>query len=486
MRCTESTTCTIPIGNAIEGLHFPAKDVYASRRPKQKEIIMSTLPTGVRPNAIALLPLFVFLGLFLGTGIYFHLSGVDMAFYQLAAPVAILPAIVLAVVLSKETLNQRINTFVEGVGHPNIVTMCLIYLLAGAFSTVAAATGGVDAMVALGLSIIPASFILPGIFLIAAVVSTAMGTSMGTLAALGPVALGLSQAAGINPAVMAGVLVSGAMFGDNLSFISDTTIAATKTQGCSMKDKFRTNLRIAVPAAVLSIIAFSFHSSGSAEINAPQATLWLAIPYFAIIVLAVSGLNVFVVLTLGIILAAAFGMVATDYAWVTLSQDIYQGFTSMQEIFLLSLLIGGLSALIRQQGGLAFLSNNVEALAQRLSSRKDRAAALGISGLTAVTNLAVANNTVTILISGEVSKRLADEGNLAPRQSASYLDIFACVVQGVLPYGAQALLLGASFGISPLAVSLNTWYCFILAGVAVASIYIFKPIQKVQTSDATA
>lgn len=431
----------------------------------------------IQSRAQALIPLLVFLALFLGVGVYFQFTGVEMAFYQLPSPVAIMPAIILAVVLSKQTLNKRIQTFVEGVGDSNIITMCMIYLLAGAFSTVAAATGGVDAMVALGLHIIPASFILPGIFLIAGVVSTAMGTSMGTLAALAPVALGLSQAAGISPALMAGVLVSGAMFGDNLSFISDTTIAATRTQGCSMKDKFRTNFRIAVPAALLTIIWLSFYNTGATTIAIPEANLWLALPYFAIIVLAVTGLNVFVVLTLGIILAALFGMVAVDYAWVTFSQDIYIGFTSMQEIFLLSLLIGGLSALIRQQGGLAFLANQVERITRRLSRRKERAAAIGIAGLTTVTNLAVANNTVTILISGEVSKRLAAEGGVAPRQSASYLDIFACVVQGVLPYGAQALMIGASFGISPLAVSVNTFYCFVLGAVAVVSMFLLGPIK---------
>lgn len=228
---------------------------------------------------------------------------------------------------------------------------------------------------------------------------------------------------------------------------------------------------------MLTVIALAFIDVGSAPIAVPEANYWLALPYFFIIALAVSGLNVFVVLTLGIILAAVFGFVAVDYAVVAFSQDIYEGFTSMQEIFLLSLLIGGLSALIRQQGGLAFLSNTVERVAAKLSKRKERSAAFGISGLTALTNLAVANNTVTILLSGEVSKRLAKEGGVAPKQSASYLDIFACVVQGVLPYGAQALLMGASFGISPLAVSVNTFYCFILAVVAVASIFVLGPIR---------
>lgn len=434
--------------------------------------------SSVKPNALALLPLGLFLALFLGTGIYLNYQGVEMAFYQLAAPVAILPAIILAVILSKESLNERINTFIAGVGHNNIITMCLIYLLAGAFSTVAAATGGVDAVVALGLNVIPPALILPGMFLIAAVVSTAMGTSMGTLAALSPVALGLSQAAGISPALMAGVLVSGAMFGDNLSFISDTTIAATRTQGCAMKDKFKANLRLAVPAALLTIAWLATIDVGSAPIEVPDANLWLALPYFAIIGLAVAGLNVFIVLTLGIIMAAAFGMVAVDYQVASLTQDIYLGFESMQEIFLLSLFIGGLSALIRQQGGLAFLSQNVVRLTSRLSKQPQRSSSFGIAGMTALTNLAVANNTVTILLAGEVSKKLAEEGQLAPKQSASFLDIFACVVQGVLPYGAQALLLGATFGISPLAVSIHNGYCFILGAVAIGYILFFRPIMR--------
>lgn len=431
-----------------------------------------------RASAKALLPLGLFLTLFLGTGIYFQLSGVDYAFYQLASPVAILPAIILGVLLSKEAFEERINTFVAGVGERNIVTMCLIYLLAGAFSTVAAATGGVDAMVALGLQVIPASFLLPGLFIIAAVVATAMGTSMGTLAALAPVALGLAQAANIDLALMAGVLVSGAMFGDNLSIISDTTIAATRTQGCEMRDKFKANLKIALPAAVLTILWLSTYDTGSVPPEAPDANYWLSLPYFLIIALAVMGLNVFAVLTIGIILAGAFGMVAVGYEWVAFSKDIYEGFTSMQEIFLLSLLIGGLSALIRQQGGLAFLAGTVAKVTSALFKHKQQRAAFGIAGMTGLTNFAVANNTVTILLSGEVSKKLAEDGDLAPRQSASLLDIFACVVQGALPYGAQALLMGASFGLSPLQVSLHTGYCFILAGVAIAMIVWRKPLES--------
>ncbi len=428
-------------------------------------------------SAKALLPLALFLVLFLGTGLYFQNEGVEYAFYQLPSPVAILPAIVLGILLSKQAFEERINTFVAGVGDNNIITMCVIYLLAGAFSTVAEATGGVDAMVVLGLSIIPAAFLLPGLFIIAGVISTAMGTSMGTLAALAPVVLGIGEATDISLPLLAGVLVSGAMFGDNLSIISDTTIAATRTQGCTMRDKFRANLKIAIPAAIITILWLVTYDTSEAPLKIPDANLWLSLPYFAIIVLAVMGLNVFAVLGLGIVLAAAFGMFTVDYEWVAFSQDIYKGFESMQEIFLLSLLIGGLSALIRQQGGLAFLAQFVEAAANKVSKHKQRASAIGIAGLTALTNLCVANNTVSILLAGEVSKRLAKIGNLAPRQSASLLDIFACVVQGALPYGAQALLMGASFKISPLSVSIHTGYSFILAAVAIAIIIWRRPLE---------
>lgn len=300
---------------------------------------------------------------------------------------------------------------------------------------------------------------------------------MGTLAALAPVVLGIGEATDISLPLLAGVLVSGAMFGDNLSIISDTTIAATRTQGCTMRDKFRANLKIAIPAAIVTILWLVTYDTSEAPLKIPDANLWLSLPYFAIIVLAVMGLNVFAVLGLGIVLAAAFGMFTVDYQWVAFSQDIYKGFESMQEIFLLSLLIGGLSALIRQQGGLAFLAQFVEAAANKVSKHKQRASAIGIAGLTALTNLCVANNTVSILLAGEVSKRLAKIGNLAPRQSASLLDIFACVVQGALPYGAQALLMGASFKISPLSVSIHTGYCFILATVAIAIIIWRRPLE---------
>ena len=309
----------------------------------------------------ALLPLLVFLAIYIGAGVYHTLIGTEFAFYQLPAPVAILPAIVLSLLLAKESLNSAIGRFINGAGHPDIIAMCLIYLLAGAFSTVAKATGGVDAAVGLGLSVLPSWALLPGLFLISAVISTAMGTSMGTIAALSPVALGIAQATGISLPLMAGVVLSGAMFGDNMSIISDTTIAATRSQGCAMRDKLKENFRIALPAACATLLLFFFLTRAT-DVPAVAPFSWvLALPYLVILALALSGLNVFVVLTVGIVCAGLMGFVATDtYNISGFARDIYQGFSAMQEIFLLSMLIGGLSELMKRQGGLAFLAHHIQ------------------------------------------------------------------------------------------------------------------------------
>ncbi|WP_372871181.1 Na+/H+ antiporter NhaC family protein [Shewanella sp.] len=420
---------------------------------------------------VALLPLFVFLALFIGAGVYFTQQGVDFAFYQLPSVVAILPAIVLALLLSKQKLNQAIDTFIGGIGHSNIIAMCLIYLLAGAFASVAKATGGVDATVALGLSLIPSDLLLPGFFVIAAFIATAMGTSMGTIAAVAPIALGVAEQADIGLPLMAGAIISGALFGDNLSIISDTTIAATRTQGCDMKDKFRENLIFAIPASLITLVAFTLAGEGEANVAPQSVELIKVLPYLCILFLAVAGLNVFVVLTLGIVLAGGVGLATVDYSLVNFSKDIYAGFTNMQEIFILSMLVGGLAALMQQQGGLAFVNNLIEKLISRFSSAKGeascRAAELGMAGIVSLTNSCVANNTVSIVVSGDIARDLAQKHGVTSKRAASILDIFSCIVQGLIPYGAQALLLGATFAITPLEAVSYAWYCMILALVAV-------------------
>ncbi|HIF9067327.1 TPA: Na+/H+ antiporter NhaC family protein [Photobacterium damselae] len=432
--------------------------------------------TSPAPSLLALLPLGIFLALFIGVGSYLTMQGVDFAFYQLPAPVAALPAVIVAILLSKEKLNKAIEQFIRGVGHGDIIAMCMIYLLAGAFAAVAKATGGVDATVNFGLSMLPAELILPGIFIISAFIATAMGTSMGTIAAVAPVALGIAQAADMDVALTAGVVLSGAMFGDNLSIISDTTIAATRSQGCQMKDKFRENIKIALPAAIVALIVFAA-SSNSSEVPATEAIEWLKVlPYVTILVLAVAGVNVFVVLSLGILLAGGVGLFSEpSYHLGNFAKDIYAGFGNMQEIFLLSMLIGGMGEMMRRQGGLAYLTQLISRIIRVFSKKHSanenlRASEFGIAGLVSLTNCCTANNTVAIIVSGSVARELADENGVTPRRAASLLDIFSCVIQGLLPYGAQALLLGSVFKLSPLEVVAHSYYCIFLAVAAVVAI----------------
>ena len=428
---------------------------------------------------LSLLPLLLFVALFLGTGLYLQSQGVDYAFYQLPGPVAIIPALVLAIWLYKAPLTESIEVLVKGAGNSNIITMCIIYLLAGAFATVAQATGGVDAVVNAGLSIVPAQFLLPGLFVISAIVATAMGTSMGTIGALAPIAVGLSTQAQLEPAIVAGVLLSGAIFGDNLSIISDTTIASTRTQGAEMRDKFRENLKIALPAAVVTLALFAFLAQSQTEVTVKDFSWTGVLPYAAILILAVAGMNVFAVLLLGIVLAALQGTVFADYQLANLGKDIYKGFSSMQEIFLLSMLVGALGEFVKQQGGLQYLSSHVTALALKLKLAGNKAQQLAIAALTFVSNLCIANNTVAIVVAGDVSKEIAQHHQITPKRSASLLDVFACIAQGLVPYGAQALLLGASFGISPWDVVTNSYYCLILAAFATARIL----LEKIDRSD---
>ncbi len=415
----------------------------------------------------SLLPFGVFLGLFLGTGIVLTLQGVEFAFYQLPASIAIIPAILLAIAMGRDTVNEKISQFIQGAGHQNIITMCIIYLLAGAFATVAKATGSVDASVQLGLSIFPDYLLLPGLFLVAAFLATAMGTSMGTIAAIAPIALGFVESSDISASVIAGCIISGAIFGDNLSIISDTTIASTRSQGAHMKDKFRVNFKFAVPAAVICLAIFAFNGVTMDHQASQDLDIIGFLPYIVILALALSGVNVFMVLIIGIILAAAIGMLNNGYQLASWVSDINKGFAGMQDIFILSLFIGGLSELIKRQGGLSALTSSIKRLTRKLSpNNKKRAAGIGIASLAFSCNFFTANNTVSIIVTGETAKDLAQDGELSPAHSASLLDIFACINQGLLPYGAQALLLGATLKISPLEVVANAYYPMILLVVA--------------------
>lgn len=434
----------------------------------------------IKTSPTALLPLILFLALFVGGGLWYQAQGVEMAFYQISAPVAILPAIALAVALAKGSLNERIETFVRGVGDHTIITMVLVYLLAGAFASVAKAVGGVDATVNFGLNVIPPSLVLPGLFVITAFVATAMGTSMGTVAAIVPIAVGITEAADLPLLLTVGTVVGGAMFGDNLSIISDTTIAATRTQEVAMRDKFRMNFRIALPAALVVLVWLYFQGSTAGATTIATSTdyeLVRVLPYVAVLVLAVSGVNVMLVLFTGILMAGAIGLgLQPEYGLTDLSRDIYAGYTGMQEILILSLLIGGLGAMMKAGGSLTWLAGAIEKISRGDStSGRRRAGELGIGAAVAATNICTANNTVAILLTGSLAKDIAGRYGVDPRRSASLLDIFSCAVQGLLPYGAQILLASSLAKVSPLALAGNIHYCWLLGIAGLCSIVFGLP-----------
>ena len=349
--------------------------------------------------------------------------------------------------------------------------MCLIYLLAGAFSALASASGGVDSVVGLGMTFIPARFLTAGIFLIACFLSIATGSSVGTITALGPIAIGLAESAGINLPMMLGALVGGSMFGDNLSIISDTTIAATRTQNCDMKDKFRMNLKLALPAGIITFILLLIFGSPETQVSHDQLSYELLhiIPYIFVLVFALMGVNVFLVLTAGIVLSGIVLLMNNGYDLLALSQSIWQGFTGMFEIFLLSLLIGGLSNMVTKEGGINWIISKIKKFA-----KGEKSGELGIAALVSMADIAVANNTVAIIISGPIAKEMCNEYKIDPRRSASLLDSFSCVFQALVPYAPQVLI-AAGFtngAVAPFQLMPFFWYQFILGIICIISIFI--------------
>jgi len=432
------------------------------------------------PKASALLPLIVFLILFIGTGAYLTFQDVSMAFYQLSATVAILPAIVIAIMQFKGKLNQSIALFLQGVGESNIITMSFIYIMAGAFATVAKSIGGVDATVNFGLSLIPVDFIVPGFFIIAAFIATAMGTSMGTIAAIAPIGLGICAQTEISTPLMLGVIVGGAMFGDNLSMISDTTIAATRTQDCEMKDKFIFNSKIALPTALLTIIILYFSTSSPSSVEIHDFEFIKVLPYLTILVMAVCGVNVFVVLLTGIVFSGAIGIYSiADYNFLTFSQNIYDGFASMNEIMILSMMLGGLGELIKHNGGIAYVLHAIDKFAKQNSGEhSQKAGEWSIAALVSFADICLANNTVAIILTGGLAKEIKDKSKIDSRRSASILDMASCVFQGLVPYAAQLLLAGSLSKISPIEIAMHNWYCVLLGLAVILSISFGFPKSK--------
>ncbi len=414
------------------------------------------------PSGTALLPLLLFVGLFFGAGLYYTAQGEPMGFYQLRAPVAVLPALALAAWLFWRRGGRPVPVLLQGMGDANVVLMALIFLLAGAFAAVSKSIGAVDAVVSLGLGALPPALVLPGLFLLSAFIALSIGTSMGTLAAVVPIALGVSEATGLDSALVLGAVVGGAMFGDNLSVISDTTIAATRSQGCEMRDKFRENVRIALPAALATAVLLGLLGEASPAPEAAPASPWLVLPYLLVLGLAIAGLDVLLVLAIGLVSAGLLGVaLEPDYGLARYAGDIWTGFESMMDVLLLALLIGGLGALMRASGGLAWLSAAIARLARGRPGR--RTGEVSIAALAATADVFTANNTVAILITGDVARDIAARHGVSPRRAASLLDIHACVVQGLLPYGAQLLLAASLAGVSPLQIVPAVHYCWLLA-----------------------
>lgn len=392
-------------------------------------------------NAWALIPLIIFVGMFLGVGI------ITGDFTTMPLNVAILVATIVGLVLNrKESFQKKVEVFTKGAGHSNIILMMLIFLLAGAFSQTTEDMGGVKSTVNLGLSLIPENLIIVGLFVICMFVSLSMGTSVGTVAAIAPVGFGLSQATDVSAAITMATVVGGAMFGDNLSMISDTTIAAVRTQKTKMSDKFKVNIKIVLPGAIITVIVLWFLTNG-AQIDASKSydyDLIKVVPYLFVLILALFGVNVIIVLIGGIILSAIIGLFYGTFDWIGLLNSISKGIIGMEDIAIIALLIGGLVALIQHNGGITWLLNFVR---NRVKSK--RGAELGIAGLVSVADISTANNTISILMAGSLAKDISDEYGVDPRKSASILDMFASCFQGLLPYSPQLIAAAGVASISP-------------------------------------
>lgn len=425
----------------------------------------------IKGSFIGLIPFLVFIFSYLLIGYSLIKSGDPMGFYGFKSPIAVILGIIVAFIIIRGSIDEKFNIFVKGCSDENITIMCIIYLLAGAFSVVSKQMGAVDSVVNLGLYIIPSNLIIAGIFLIGCFLSLSTGTSVGTIVAIGPIALGFAEKLSISPALVLGALISGAMFGDNLSVISDTTIAATRTQSVDMNEKFKTNLSIALPAMIITIILFLIFGSTPIATNKGDYPFDIIkiIPYLFVLISAISGMNVFIVLTLGTILSGVIGIYSNSFNLLEFSNHIYDGFNGMFEIFLLSMLTGGLAALVTHAGGLEFLLNKIKSLIKGKKS-----AEVGIALITLITDFATANNTVAIIIDGPIVKNISKQFKIDPRRAASLLDIFASVGQGFVPYGAQILIATqlTKGAVSPMDVLPYLWYQYILAIVAISSIFI--------------
>lgn len=367
------------------------------------------------------------------------------------------------------TIEERVARFSKGAGNPNLLLMVWIFVLAGAFAASAKAMGAIEAIVNLTLTAMPEQMLLAGLFLAACFVSVSVGTSVGTIVALVPVATGLADRTGMELAMVVASVVGGSFFGDNLSFISDTTVAATRSQGCDLRDKFRVNILLVLPAALLTFVIYLFMGSGTSDLGMAGDVAWIKVlPYIAVLAAAICGMNVLVVLLLGCILTGAVGLFTGAYDFGGWLLSMSSGIVSMGELIVVSMLAGGLLELVKYNGGIVFL---IHRLTRRV--RTKRGAELSIAALVSLTNLCTANNTVAILSVGRLANDISDKYGVDKRKSASLLDTFSCCVQGLIPYGAQLLIAGGLASLNPTAI-IGYLYYPVLVGIVVLTAVLLR------------
>ena len=416
-----------------------------------------------KPNAKALLPILVFLVLYLGCGIYFEyinpMEG-QMGFYVISVVVAFSAALIIAFIQNRSlSFDEKIHLCAKGIGDDNIVIMLFIFLMAGAFSGLASAAGGASSTANLMLNLIPGQMAVPGLFVIACLISMSMGTSVGTITVLVPIAAEIVKHTGLSMPLVVGTVVGGSMFGDNLSVISDTTIAATRTQGVEMRDKFRVNIKVALPAALITTVVLVFYafSHPATKLASYPFNIWLALPYFVVLALALIGLNVFIVLGIGIILFFMIGGAAGTVTFASAFSAMGNGTSNMFETMIVTILVASISALMAEYGGFAYILAFI-----RKHARTKKGGMLGICALTGLMDLATANNTVAIVIAAPIAKEIGEEYKIEPKSVASLLDTASCIMQGIIPYGAQLLVAATMAGISSITVIPFLFYPFLL------------------------
>lgn len=393
-------------------------------------------------------------------------------FYELPLTVAFLAASAYAIAITpKIKLRERVNIFSRGAGDENIMLMIWIFVLAGAFATTASKMGAIDATVNLTLRLLPASMLLPGLFLAACFISISIGTSVGTVVALTPVAVGIAEQTGCSLPMIVALVVGGAFFGDNLSFISDTTIVATQTQGCKMNDKFKANIWLAAPAAILVLVAYIFIGQGvHVPEYLPEVEWYKVIPYVAVLVMAIVGVNVLIVLFIGVLLAGIIGIIAGSFNTIGWMGAMGEGIMGMSELIIVTLLAGGMLALIRYNGGIDYL---IHTLTIRI--RGKRGAKFTIALLVILADMCTANNTIALVTVGPMAREIADKYGIDRRISASLLDTFSCFTQGLLPYGAQLLMAAGLAKITPFEIIGYLYYPIALGAMAVLGIIFNYP-----------